>query len=171
MAKQPVKTSATTVADVSLEQLQARVLELEGLLAVEKTAKEDIGKAYDELQNEFVEVSGAKASLETNVITLNAELEAALEGKKLAEDELETLKSASVSTETNEIEVEAEEIEEELPVHTLTDGRKFSFKKEAPKHLKVLGVVHSQAELVKNKEAMEFLIYGNSFFVEQINSK
>jgi len=168
MAKQPLKTSATTVADVSLDQLQATVLKLEGLLAEEKTAKEDIAKAFDELQNEFVEVSGAKGSLETNVITLKVELEAAIEAKKLAEEALEKLTAALGSTEANEIEVE---VEEELPVHTLTDGRKFSFTKKAPKHLKVLGVVHSQAELVKNKEAMEFLIYGNSFFVEQINSK
>ncbi|MFA5296594.1 MAG: hypothetical protein WC389_00120 [Lutibacter sp.] len=171
MAKQQVKTSATSVADVTPEQLQSKVLELEGLLAAEKTAKEELGKAYNELQNEFVEVSGAKASLETNVIALGAELEAVLESRKLAEEALEKLMSASVPTETNEIDVEAEEIEEARPEHTLTDGRKFSFTKKAPKHLKVLGVVHSQAELVKNKEAMEFLIYGNSFFVEQINSK
>ncbi len=165
MAKQPVKTSATTVADVSPEQFQARVLELEGLLADEKTAKEELEKAFNELQNEFIEVSGAKASLETNVITLKVELEAVKEA-------LETLKSAPATTEVNDLEVEIEvEVEEELPVHTLTDGRKFSFIKTAPKHLKVLDVIHSQAELVKNKEAMEFLIYGNSFFVEQINSK
>ena len=48
------------------------------------------------------------------------------------------------------------------------DGRIFGLSKRTPKTLKVLNNVYTQEELLQNKEAMEFLIYGDSSFVEQL---
>lgn len=57
--------------------------------------------------------------------------------------------------------------ERELPTYEYK-GKKYTFKKTTPNSLRVLGTVYSLEELVKNNDAMKFLIVGNSFFIEPL---
>ncbi len=154
MAKQEKKeTPATTVADVSIKLLEDKVQELTTLLN-EEASKNEV------LQADILKAQQEKATAETLIAAKDEEI-------KVLKNYLDTaLQSDEEKAKT--IEVEVEEVDER-PIYTISEKGKFRFKKTAPKNLKVLGVAYSQAELIKNKEAMEFLIYGNSFFVEQVN--
>lgn len=156
MAKQTQKpTSAEATADVKIiKGLEDTVKDLTEKLAQE-TAKRET------LEAELVKEVELKTVAEALLEDTKTELEKLQEAFDLALESPATTKNLEV--------VKEEVVEEKRPVYTLKDKRKFKFKKTAPKHLKVLDVVYSQEELMKNKEAMEFLIYGNSFFVEQEN--
>lgn len=59
--------------------------------------------------------------------------------------------------------------EEEIPnSYTTENGRVYVLSPRTPKTLAVLEDVYTQEELLKNKEAMEFLILGDSGFVKRI---
>jgi hypothetical protein len=48
------------------------------------------------------------------------------------------------------------------------DGKFYGLSALTPKTLKVLDDVYTQKELLQNKEAMEFLIIGNSCFIKRL---
>ena len=48
-------------------------------------------------------------------------------------------------------------------------GRKFSFKATAPKTINIDGVSKKTEDIIKDKEVMMELVYGNSNFIEQIH--
>ena len=81
------------------------------------------------------------------------------------------LEEAIASKEAEAIEIkEAEEVKSTrtLPIFEYKD-EKFTFSQRTPDSLRVNGTVYKLAELVKNKEAVKFLVVGNSCFVEPKN--
>ncbi len=87
----------------------------------------------------------------------------------LSNEELETIiKEKTTPSEVEKPEIVEKKKERKLPTFTYKD-KEYTFSKSVPDTLKVLGTVYSLSELVENKEALEFLIVGNSCFVELKN--
>jgi hypothetical protein len=48
------------------------------------------------------------------------------------------------------------------------EGKKYAFTKDTPATLRVLDQTFTQEELLENKDAMEWLIYGKSCFIKPL---
>jgi hypothetical protein len=53
-------------------------------------------------------------------------------------------------------------------IYTDPENRKWGFTKRTPKKFRFNGVIKTQADWIKDDEAMEMLVYGNSTYVQQI---
>jgi N-acetylmuramoyl-L-alanine amidase CwlA len=49
------------------------------------------------------------------------------------------------------------------------NGQKYGFTKRTPKKFRFNGAIKSQAEWLKDVDAMEMLVYGNSMYIERLN--
>lgn len=133
-------------------------------------------------KNELIKTAKS-LGIETKDLTV-AQLEKAIAEKEAVADttEKETKETAeATATENASLDTAVETNEEtastpapETPENsipnsfTLEDGRVFGLSKRTPKTLKVLDGVYTQEELLQNKDAMEFLIFGGSSFVTQL---
>lgn len=70
--------------------------------------------------------------------------------------------------ETKSVASDKKEATESLKEYKSKDGKCFCLSDRTPKTLNVNGSIYTKEELLKNKEAMEFLIVGGSGFVKQI---
>jgi hypothetical protein len=58
---------------------------------------------------------------------------------------------------------------EDKPFFEDENGQKYGFTKRTPEKFRFNGVIKSQAEWLKDADAMEMLVYGNSMYIERLN--
>lgn len=155
-----------------------------------KTENSSVEKTADELKQEVQNLTATVAELTNSNETLVSENETlSAENVKLTTDneqlkennaelvskhetlvsENETLKLAVKEDAPQVLEETEEAYKANRPTITLDDGREFAFKFGTPKTLRVDENSKKLEDLIKDKDTMEDLIYGNSFFVEQVN--
>ena len=100
------------------------------------------------------------------IATLEKAIEFGIDTENTAFEEVEKLVEAK---ETELAEKEAAKAKEQSKGYKTEDGKVYGFKPNTPKTLRVEDVTYTLEELVKNKEAMEFLIYGGSCFIKRLN--
>jgi hypothetical protein len=86
--------------------------------------------------------------------------------KKVEYEKAQALADEAKSKLANVAEHDAKE--KELSTGFSFGGKTYGLSDLTPKTLKVLDTVYSQEELLQNKDAMEFLIVGNSCFVKRL---
>ncbi|PQB08015.1 hypothetical protein BST83_13275 [Polaribacter filamentus] len=89
----------------------------------------------------------------------------ATEGLNVAQLE-EAIADSAKSKLVDEAVVEAKT--KELATAFTHEGKTYGLSDLTPKTLKVLDDVYTQEELLQNKDAMEFLIVGNSCFIKRL---
>ncbi|EKF56223.1 hypothetical protein I215_01833 [Galbibacter marinus] len=130
-----------------IEKLEAENLKLQEELESIKEAKEPISDlSLDDLSIEELNaiVTDKKSELEVIVAVVNSK------NKELD-------KAALLEEEKND----------QRPVFTDNRGLQFRFKKSAPKTLNIDGKATKVEDIIKDKEVMSELIYGNSNYLEQ----
>ena len=149
MAKQ---TNKKSVASTKIEATDNKVVE--GTTPKENDNSKEVGFDANEIK-ETIE-RAIELSIETKGLSLE-DVAGAIVAKEV---EIEEAKEQQ--------KVKEKEAEEALKNAFEFDGKFYGLSKRCPETLKVLDTVYTQEELVKNKEAMEFLIVGNSCFINRL---
>lgn len=58
---------------------------------------------------------------------------------------------------------------EDQPYFEDENGQRFGFTKRTPEKFRFNGVIKTQAEWLKDTDAMEMLVYGNSMYIKPLN--
>ncbi|WBL25106.1 hypothetical protein [Zunongwangia sp. HGR-M22] len=108
--------------------------------------------------------------ISTEGLDTNAKLEAAIQAK---EAELAKVEKEQPETSEEQPEISEEELEEKgedpAPDHYKDDrGRKWKFKANTPKKLRIDGHPMSQEEILGTEEVIAELVLGNCSFLTQI---
>lgn len=130
-----------------IEKLEAENLKLQEELEAIKEAQEPISDlSLDDLSIEELNaiVTDKKSELEVIVAVVN-----------------------SKNKELDQAALLEEEKNDQRPVFTDNRGLQFRFKKSSPKTLNIDGKATKVEDIIKDKEVMSELIYGNSNYLEQ----
>lgn len=99
-------------------------------------------------------------AIELGIKTKGVSFEEVVSAIVIKEGEIEAIKEQKVA--------EEKAAEKALKDAFKYNGKFYGLSDRCPKTLKVLDVVYKQKELLKNKDAMEFLIVGNSVFIKRL---
>ena len=153
MAKQ---TNKKSVASTNIEATDNKAVE--GTTPKENDNSKEVGFDANEIKETI------ERAIELSIETKGLSLEEVADAIVAKEEAIEEAKEQQIAKEK-----EAEEaLKNSLKNAFEFDGKFYGLSKRCPKTLRVLDTVYTQEELVKNKEAMQFLIVGNSCFINRL---
>jgi len=166
MAKKDKTASADKNADASQEKLES----MENLTPSTPENSEDENLALiKELESENLKLQSELKALKETADSDSMSVEELADLVSEKETELALL-TKILNARHREAEKEAlilAEKDDKRPVFKDDRGLSFRFKKSAPKTLNIDGKATKLEDIIKDKEVMSELIYGNSNFVEQ----